>query len=275
MALFELNLRSNALNTNTSVWVCFPEQTGMDKMRGLPEQYRPGVRYQTLWLLHGGGGDASNWPRYTSIERYANEHKLMVICPSAYLSLYADMAHGEAYYTWITEELPQVLQWMLPISPRREDNFVAGLSMGGYGALKWAVNCPERFSHAGSFSGAVDMPNILRRNHMRDGVIVDEHFVLAFGSLDRVEQTDGDVIWKAKQQKAAGVGLPALYVTCGTEDFTWDFNVHLRDEFRAAGIDLTWDERPGAHTWAYWDAAVQRFIDWLPLKNAPVIEEGN
>lgn len=274
MALFELNLRSNALNTNTSVWVCFPEQTGMDKMRGLPYQYQPGVKYQTLWLFHGGGGDASNWPRYTSIERYANEHKLMVICPSAYQSFYSDMAHGEAYYTWITKELPQVLQWMLPISPKREDNFVAGLSMGGYGSLKWAVNSPERFSHAGSFSGAVDMPGILQRNHMRDGVIVDDHFIVAFGSLDAVQNNDADVLWKAKQQKAAGVELPKFYVSCGTEDFTWDFNVKLRDEFRAEGIDLTWDERPGGHTWSYWDAAVQRFIDWLPLKNAPVIEEG-
>lgn len=275
MALFELNLRSNALNTNTSVWVCFPEQTGFDKMNGLPEQYQPGVKYQTLWLLHGGGGEASDWPRFSSIERYANEHKLMVICPSAGESFYTDMVHGEAYFTWITKELPQILQWMLPISPKREDNFVAGLSMGGYGAMKWAVNAPERFSHAGAFSGAVDMPNIIRRNHMRDGVLVDPRMEWAFGSVEKVDESESDVIWKGKQQKAAGVELPNFYLTCGTEDFCWDFNINLRDAFREAGIELTWDERPGAHTWSFWDAAVQRFIDWLPLKNKPVIEEGN
>ncbi len=274
MALFELTLRSNALNTNTSVWVCYPEMAGHEQKMGKPYQYQPGVTFQTLWLLHGGGGDASNWPRYTSIERYANEHKLMVICPSAYNSFYADMVHGDAYYTWISEELPQILTWMLPISPKRQDNFVAGLSMGGYGALKLAVNHPERFSHAGSFSGAVDMPAIIRRNHMRDGVITDPHFVFAFGSLDQLDHTDGDVLWKAQQQAEAGTQLPNFYVSCGTEDFTWDFNVRLREAFQAMGIDLTWDERPGSHTWSYWDAAVQRFIDWLPLKNAPVFEEG-
>ena len=273
MALIELTMRSNALNTNTTVCVCFPEETGADRMRMLPKQYRDGVRYQTLWLLHGGGGDATNWPRYTSIERYANEHKLMVVCPSAYQSSYMDMYYGDAYETWIMKELPQVLQWMLPISPRREDNFVAGLSMGGYGALKWAVNEPERFACAGSFSGAVDMPAILRRNHLHDGAL-DEPMELIFGSVERVEHTHSDVIWMAQQQCAAGVQLPKFYVTVGTEDFTYDFNINLREAFAAEGLDLTWDERPGGHTWGYWDAAVQRFINWLPLRNAPVEPAG-
>ena len=117
--------------------------------------------------------------------------------------------------------------------------------------------------------------NIIRRNHMRDGVLVDPRMEWSFGSVEKVDESDSDVIWKGKQQKAAGVELPNFYLTCGTEDFCWDFNINLRDAFRDAGIELTWDERPGAHTWSFWDAAVQRFIDWLPLKNKPVIEEGN
>ncbi len=268
MALIELTLSSRTLNAVTNVWVCFPEQTGADKL----PQYRPGVTYQTLWLLHGGGVDCSSWFRYTSLERYACEKKLIVVCPSAYLSLYTDMAYGPAYYSWITQELPQLMRWMLPISPRREDNFVAGLSMGGYGALKWAANEPERFCCAGSFSGAVDMPSIIRENHMRDGMIVDDNFVFAFGSVENAEHNENDVLYQLRRKKDAGTDLPRLYLDVGTEDFTYRFNARMRDAL--ADLDLTWHEQPGTHEWGYWDGAVQRYLSWLPLKGTPLSEEG-
>ncbi len=274
MALISITMNSAALSMNTTVRVCFPEMTGMD--RGKPYPYDPNVRYQTLWLLHGGGGDSSDWVRKTNIERYANEAKLIVVCPSSYNSLYSDMHYGDKYYTYITEELPRMMKYFFPISDKREDNFVAGLSMGGYGALKWAMNRPEMFAYAGSFSGAVDMTNILKENHLHDGVL-DRNFLIAFGSVDKVENTYQDVLYMANKNVAEGKLLPKFYLTCGTEDFCYKFNVNARNVFNELGIDYTWDERPGNHTWDYWDAAVQRYINLLPLTREPIFtaEEGN
>lgn len=273
MALIELTLQSQTLGATTTVWVSFPEETGGDRQRFGQGLYQPGVTYQTLWLLHGGGDDCSCWFRYTNVERYANERKLIVVCPSAYLSCYADMHYGPKYYTWVTEELPQILRWMLPISPRREDNFVAGLSMGGYGALKWAFNQPERFAAVGTFCGAVDMPAIIRANHMKDGVVTDNNFVLAFGDDKAVEHNEADALYMAEQQHAAGVALPRIFCSVGSQDFTYRFNAGMRERFAAAGIDMTWDEHPGGHEWGYWDGAVLRFMDWAGLKRAPIIDK--
>lgn len=273
MALINITMRSSALSGNTSVNVCFPEMTGMDKMRKKPYQYQPGVKYQVLWLLHGGGGDASDWIRKTSVERYANDTKLMVVCPSAYSSLYADMFYGDKYYTYITEELPQLIRYMFPVSEKPEDNFVAGLSMGGYGAMKWAINKPEMFAYAASFSGAIDMPNILKQNHLRDGVL-DRDVMIPFGSVERVEHTFQDVLYMAEKNVAEGKKLPKIYLTCGSEDFCMPFHRNAKAVFERLGADLTWDERPGAHTWDFWDAAVKRYIDMLPLKREPIFDGG-
>ena len=272
MALMNMQLRSASLNMNTTVNVCFPEMTGFEKMKGQPYQYQPGVTYQTLWLFHGGGGDASDWIRKTSVERYADDNKLIVICPSTYNSFYTDMAYGERYYTWITKELPEIMHYLLPISEKREDTFVAGLSMGGYGALKWAMNEPERFACVGRFSGAVDMPNILKENHLHDGVL-DRDLRIVFDTVERAEHTQEDALYMAEQDVKAGKTLPKVYLTCGTEDFTWRFNVHARDVFRNLGIDLTWDERPGNHNWDFWDKAIVRYLEWLPLRKTPIYAE--
>lgn len=271
-----MTINSVALGGSTTVSVCFPEMSGMDKHMGKTYQYDPNVKYQTLWLLHGGGGDSSDWVRKTSIERYANEAKMIVVCPSAYNSFYSDMHYGDKYYTYITEELPKMIRFMFPVSEKREDNFVAGLSMGGYGALKWAMNKPEMFAYAGSFSGAVDMPNILKQNHLHDGVL-DKVMVMAFESVEKVEKTHQDALYMAEKNVADGKELPKIYLTCGTEDFCYKFNVNAKEVFTRLGVDLTWDERPGGHTWDYWDAAVKRYIDLLPLKREPIYntKEGN
>ena len=77
----------------------------------------------------------------------------------------------------------------------------------------------------------------------------------------------------AEQDIKAGKELPKLYLTCGTEDFTWRFNTHARDVFQELGADLTWDERPGNHTWDFWDQAIVRYLEWLPLRKAPIFAE--
>src|SRR3954452_11495359 len=159
MALLRCDFFSDVLEVGTSMTVLLPQagegQIGVTGARPDPE-----AGFPVLYLLHGLSDDSTAWLRYTSIERYAAPLGLAVVMPDVQRSFYADEAHGAAYWTFLSEELPEVVGSFFRVSDRREDTFVAGLSMGGYGALKWALRAPERFAAAAVLSGAVDVARL-------------------------------------------------------------------------------------------------------------------
>src|SRR6266498_4824372 len=118
--------------------------------------------YRTLYLLHGHSDDHTAWMRWSSIEKYAEGLNLAVVMPAVHLSFYNDMVYGGKYWQFISEEVPALVREMFSLSADRKDNFVAGLSMGGYGAFKMALTHPERFAAAASLSGAVDISEVVR-----------------------------------------------------------------------------------------------------------------
>ena len=146
MALLSWNFHSHTLGISASANVILP-QAAVEKGEKLP----------VLYLLHGLSDDHTNWQRRTSIERYADPLGLAVVMPAVNRSFYANMAHGPRYWDFISEELPQLARSFFPLSDKRADTFVAGLSMGGYGAFKVALSHPDRYAAAASLSGAVDM----------------------------------------------------------------------------------------------------------------------
>src|SRR5215204_1145839 len=153
MALMRCDFFSDALGLSTSMTVILPQRTqaqiGMASIGG---DSPPPV----LYLLHGLSDDDTTWSRRTSIERYVAPLGLAVVMPQVHRSFYLDEAIGNRYWTFLSEELPSVVGSFFRVSQRREDTFVAGLSMGGYGAVKWALRQPERFAAAASLSGALD-----------------------------------------------------------------------------------------------------------------------
>jgi S-formylglutathione hydrolase FrmB len=175
--------------------------------------------------------------------------------PQVQRSFYADEVHGERYWTFLSEELPGIVGSFFKVSPRREDTFVAGLSMGGYGAFKWALRQPDRFAAAASLSGALDLA-VLEEDSWRRPL------------FDRVfdgEIGPGDDLFGLVAAADPG-SLPALYVGCGTGDHLYDANVRFVADATAAGIDLHVDFRPGEHEWGLWDAAIRDVLAWLPLR---------
>lgn len=160
MALIHCSFFSRTLMENTDLNIIIPTFDSADLFN--PKDHHPEHGFKTLYLLHGMYGNYADWERYTGIEAYAQAKNLAVIMPSAANSFYTDMAHGNKYYTYITEELPVFAKSLFPISDTREDTFIAGLSMGGYGAWKIALNHPERFSYAASLSGAVDINTVYK-----------------------------------------------------------------------------------------------------------------
>lgn len=253
MALLTCHFFSEALQTSTAATVLLPEAArGQIGMGGADLAGPPPV----LYLLHGLSDDESIWLRRTSIERYVADRGLAVVMPRGGRSFYTDEAYGGAYWTFLSEELPRVVQHFFRVSDRREDTFVAGLSMGGYGAFKWALRQPERFAAAASLSGAlvVGGPRAAEL-HVRVPHV--------WAGTDPAG-TDDDLL--ALLDRADPASLPALYATCGAQDFLVDAQ-HLFVEHAAArGVPVEAHVRPGDHDWAYWDRHVRDVLDWLPVR---------
>ncbi|WP_028610222.1 alpha/beta hydrolase [Paenibacillus harenae] len=258
MALITCHFYSETLGLSTSMTVILPQQTstqiGMDSRSGQN-------KHRTLYLLHGFSDDDTIWSRRTSIERYAAELGLAVVMPNVHQSFYSDMEYGNKYWTFLTEELPSVARSFFPLSDAREDNFVAGLSMGGYGAFKWALRHPERFAAAGSLSGALDMAY-----HIKDVPLphMNNYFKLIYGDRE-LTGTDDDLLHVVSRLSETDSPKPALFQCCGTEDFLYNDNLAFRAACEQAGYPLTYIEGPGSHEWGYWDEHIRHFLKWLPL----------
>ncbi|HWG97894.1 MAG TPA: alpha/beta hydrolase family protein [Pilimelia sp.] len=259
MARLRIDFFSDVLELGTSMTVLLPQRTSAR----IGATGRAGAAApEVLYLLHGLSDDDTAWTRYTSLERYADAHGLAVVMPQVHRSFYADEEHGGRFWAFLTTELPELVGTFLRVSTRREDTFVAGLSMGGYGAVKWALREPGRFAAAASLSGALD---IARR---QGGEADDWNRPLmrrVFGER-RLAGSDEDLLHLVASGDPAE--LPRLYVACGTEDHLYPENMHFRDACAARGIPLTVDFGPGDHEWGYWDAKIRDVLAWLPLPSA-------
>ncbi|MCC7145513.1 MAG: esterase family protein [Phycisphaeraceae bacterium] len=259
MALIHCDFFSEALGLQCAMYVVLPQATvaqiGLTGVAGRG-------KHKTLYLLHGLSDDHTIWLRRTSIERYAAERGLAVVMPAAHRSYYTDMVHGYKYFTHISQEIPALARQFFPLSEARADNFVAGLSMGGYGAFKIAMTYPERYAAAASLSGALDPPVIAMKTMPER----KPEFENVFGPLDKVSGTENDVFHLATQLAGRDrKDWPALYQCCGTEDFLIEDNRRYRDHLKKVGLPAVYEEGPGVHDWAYWDKMIQRVLAWLPV----------
>ncbi len=262
MAFIQCDFYSEVLGLSTSMNVILPENT--DSQIGM-ENNAMGDRYPVLYLLHGLSDDHTIWQRRTSIERYVAPLGLAVVMPAVHRSFYTDMEKGYKYWTYISEEVPKIARQFFPISGQRGDNFVAGLSMGGYGALKLALRHPDRYAAAASLSGAVDIAEAVEGVPEEDHLF--EEFKLIFGSNGKLRNSENDLFYLLKKLKDNDVDLPRLFQCCGTEDFLYEDNIRFRDLCQQQGIELTYEEESAVHEWGYWDKKIQRVLEWLPLKD--------
>lgn len=261
MALLHVNFYSDILEMETEMEVILPQVTAKNPRF---EMMREDGTYPVLYLLHGMNGNQTSWIRKTSIERYVCNMGLAVVMPATDLGWYTDTAYGIRYWTFLSEELPKICCSLFPcISKRREDTFAAGLSMGGYGAVKLGLGAPERFSAVASLSGALDMMGMEISLDPTDRTAYWEG---VFGPISKAKGSQNDLLALADGLAGSGRPLPKMYMWCGTEDFIYSQNVTARDHFIKAGFDLTYEESPGTHEWVYWDEKIQRVLQWLPLK---------
>jgi S-formylglutathione hydrolase FrmB len=253
MAFLQVQFFSKALGLCCGANVILPQAKGRAQGKEIP----------VVYLLHGHSDDNTIWMRRTSVERYAEElaPEFAVVMPAVDKSFYADMKHGGKYWSYVSLELPEIMASMFPLSQMREDTFAAGLSMGGYGALKLALNHPERFLTCASFSGACDMGTRLA------GVSPDDEFNRAMMDIFGTEQdflhSENDLRWQA-EQAAKGKFIPKIYMSCGTKDFLYDSNLAFLGHLKSLNLPVQWVATPGReHTWDYWDEQIQAALKWF------------
>lgn len=257
MALLRCDFFSDSLSLSTSMTVILPQQTTSQiGMSGAATAAPPPV----LYLLHGLSDDDTTWTRRTSIERFVAPLGLAVVMPQVHRSFYTDEAYGGRYWSFLTAELPELVQSFFRLSSRREDTFVAGLSMGGYGAFKWAMRQPERFAAAASLSGALDVSRLRSELAQPDDPAMFDRIL----GDQPVDGSANDLFWLLGQANPSA--LPALHLSCGTQDELFADNQAFASACDARGVELTTAYPAGGHTWDVWDAGIQDVLARLPLQ---------
>ena len=271
MAVFQFTFYSNALHRSTEVTAAIP--VGGPVFPGQPP--RPTTPFRLLILLHGYSGSHGDWLKGANIDQLASMHHVAIFCPSCENSFYIDDKELDAYYEqYICRELPKFAREVFHISDKREDTFIGGLSMGGYGAIRNGLKNPDVFSAILAFSSAVitdglaKMPDTAPPQSDQAGGMGMSHsyFVHTFGKPSTILGSDVDPRALAKKLMDSGAEKPRFYMACGAEDFLIENNRALHAYFEEVGLPHYYVEGHGTHEWAYWDKHLTDSLNWLDGK---------
>lgn len=254
MALIQMRFLSTSLKRIVPVTVILP----VDNTALLPEK----PHFPTLYLLHGLLGNHTDWVSNTRIQQWAEERGLAVVMPSGDNSFYIDqLLPNQEYGEFIGRELVEMTRRAFPLSSDREDTFLAGLSMGGFGAIRNGFKYADTFGYIAGLSSAVHIfemaPDAPNRTLFREDLV--------FGDLEEARKTDKNPRIALLHAKAAKLELPKLYMSCGLQDDLLESNRSLRDFFLENGVSLTYRECEGRHDWDFWFTEIQAVLNWLPL----------
>ena len=259
MAFFQGTIYSEALGGMTSLNVILPQALADTPWRG-EKAPRP-----VLYLFHGLSDDETIWVRRTNLERYAIQYGLTVIMPDGGRSFYTDMKHGGKYFQYIAEELPAIASRLFHFSSLPEETFIAGNSMGGYGALKLFLTYPERFGFCGAFSASILPMTLPEKFPPMQRELED-----IFGTLENYKREGNDLYRLAQKCILEGRSLSQLYLTCGSGDFLIEENRDFAAHLETLNFPVTFDEDKGTHEWGFWDKKIQQFIRLLPIRKSRV-----
>jgi S-formylglutathione hydrolase FrmB len=221
----------------------------------LPADYETSARsYPVLYLLHGLWGTENDWSALTHVAAYVKRLPLIVVMPEADDSWYTNSATDSAnrYEDYLFKDVVQLIESSYRVQKDREGRFLAGLSMGGYGALKGAVKYPQMFAAIGAFSASL-------RSHQDDGRWVTT--AMAFGKPGSETRRDNDVF--PLLAKSDITKLPYIFESCGERDDLEPIDLQLAQMFRNLGAAYEYHELPGKHEWPVWDASLKLFLDSL------------
>ncbi|SFM13125.1 S-formylglutathione hydrolase FrmB [Gracilibacillus orientalis] len=251
MAWLHVHHHSEILGMPVQMEVLLPQSSGGDPRR-----------YSTLYLLHDMGEGHTSWLRKTNVERYAEEFSLAVVMPAGHRSYYANKFYGKSYFTFIKEELPAICERMFPLSQAKEDRYIAGSGIGGYGALKAGLFTSHIFSKVGSFSSPIDIAGIADRVEVGNAVDI-------FGPLDELNGSRHDLY--AATALTDPSSYASFYLSCHLEDVFLGENESFAQHLTSLGVSQMFEKIQTRNDgWEYTDYALEQFIRWLSQKNPDI-----
>ena len=288
MGIMRFNYRSQALGHYVDITVTIPTDNLSyfdpatetkpfhPNATSLRPVYKPGMKFQTVYLMHGGGDDDTLTYRYTNAEFFAERNCVMLVTPNVTNSFGADADYGKHYATFISEELPVVIQSLFPSSPAREDNFIMGYAMGGNVALGNAIIRPERYAACVDISGGIGftvrsdlMVEELKGDHFRSSFPL---FVNTFGDPDKFIGSRHDLAAHIAHHRENGTELPKFTVICGSKEFIRGRVEGDVAAMKELGLDVDYIGAEGYdHDFKMWNEYVGVALDEiLPLKRSPI-----
>ena len=251
MALITADFYSRELRMSTLLTVIVPDSVRI--------RQKPLSKRQCLYMLHGLSDDSTSIMRLSRVELFAQETGIVIVFPSVGRSMYCDNVNGQNYFTFVADELPEYLELILGLSRKREDNFIAGISMGGMGAARIALTYPERFSAVGLFSGFLDL------KPSDQGVTEEQErdFPFLLAERDRIDTTSLNPINLLDSEKHKDL---EIIVRCGFQDEYYPLNVAFYKKANALGLNVSGIFEEGAHEWRLWDRYLEDFITMIADK---------
>lgn len=257
MVLFRGDIKCKSLQRRTSISVILPADNIhflQDTEEIVPKPYR------TLYLLHGLYGSDDIFLANTSIQKFAEDNGIAIVIPCGENSFYVDNPKAHAYYgEYVGQELLDITRNIFPLSHRREDTFIAGFSMGGYGAVRNGLKYHENFSKIGMISAALITDDIV--NYTEDGNVLRsrDFYESIFGDLDELKGSDMDP--KVLIERCPNV--PDIYMACGEDDFLFEKNSDFHEFLKDMDIDVDFVKASGEHTWEFSEKYIKEFIKTL------------
>ncbi|MCS6873588.1 MAG: esterase family protein [Pyrinomonadaceae bacterium] len=227
-----------------------------------PKNYKESKekRFPTIYLLHGLSGNYKNWSEKTALLKYATEYDFLFVLVEGENGWYSDSPSkpNSFYESYVIEELiPEIDRNFRTIADRNH-RIIAGLSMGGYGAIKFGLKYPEKFALVGSFSGALSATSIDERQTLE---WISKSLREAFGEQNSQARKANDIFLLIQQMHEKQLSsLPFIYFDCGTEDFLFKSNQDFMKLLTEKKVKHEYRQLPGNHTWDYWNAQIQEFL---------------
>lgn len=266
MAVLNISFASNALKRKVSMKAIIPADPYDTDTGTAPEYGEDGSPMHSLYLLHGYGGDCNDWIDNTDIQRLARKHRIAVFLPSGENSFYVDSAMRGSWESFIVDELVPFTRCMFRISRNAADTFIAGNSMGGFGALNLGLGHPRIFGKVAALSSALILDTIdgIEPGY-RDPIADYDYYHSVFGDLAKIVDGPNDPRERMRVAVCEKTMQP-LYLACGSEDFLIEHNRAFAALARELGADAVYEEHPGVHDWTFWNRQIATAIEWMDAK---------
>lgn len=264
MAVFRCRFFSQSLLRDVHINVILPA----DQPQLPGQDVQTQETYPTLYLLHGILGSEDDWLNHTNIQDLSIRYGIAIVMPAGENQFYVDQRATHALYgEFIGQELVNFTRKVFPLSPKQSDTMIAGLSMGGYGALRNGLKYQQTFGMIGAFSSALIISDLSQRQNTSPIPFETRKYAEAvFGhDLEAVSKSDKNPIWLAERLSPEKKNQLKIFMTCGNEDGLLQANQRTATAFSDLGVAVRFEHWRGKHDWNFWQESLTKFLTWLEL----------